>query len=237
MTDAASGALSTGRRADFDVHLLHCAACREALHRVETLVKSIDCGLGASVAAEPSPHLVDGIRQAIAEEPNRVWQWWPRSAWLTAAGMCAALAVCFLVVRTSRNTHQPAPHYASHPVSTSSAPNRAAVTSDPAPSPRKLAFSAHGHSARAHRLQIAEPKIIVEPGQMQVILRFAAAMQRRQLDGVKLLAREQESDTPLQIKPLTITPLRIIALKGESESAISETGQDETRNFVGGQSK
>lgn len=240
MTDAGSGALSSKRSADFEAHLLDCAACREELHRVETLLRAIDSGVSASVAAEPSPQLAARIWRAIAAQPNRAREWWPRSAWLTAVGVCATLAICFFAVRASRNTQQPASHYSSRPAGALSGQNGIATTptrirrseADKLPSPPKPLFVLHHATLRGPR----KPQVIVEPGQMQVVLAFVAAMRRGQMDGAEFLAGEKKIAAPLEIQPITIAPLQIATLKDESELSVSDGKLDDTKNFVNARS-
>lgn len=243
MSDAAFGPLSGRRNAAFETHLLNCARCREEFRRVQTLLQAIDSGVSASVAAEHSPQLVANVRQAIAEQSNRAREWWPRSAWLTAAGVCAALAICFLAVRTSRNTQQPDLYRAAHPANTPLAQNGAATTPNIIPprelansrSPRKSAVAAHRAAVRVPD-PVAEPQVIVEPGQMQAILQLVAATRRSRIDGAELLAGQKKVADPLEIQPLTIAPLQIADLNGEPEPSASDGRAHDSKDFVSGRS-
>jgi predicted anti-sigma-YlaC factor YlaD len=241
MADAASGVLSSGRLADFEMHLRDCATCREEFRRMQTLLQAVDQGVRASVAAEPSPQLLANIRQAIAEQPCRAPIWLPRSAWLAAAGVCAVLAIGLFTIRTFRNTHETAPRFTANPVGTSPTQNRAAVTpnhispvklANSAP-PRKPALAVRRASARALHRAAPEPEIIVEPGQMQAVLRFAAAMQRGQIDGAQLLADQKQAAEPLKIKPLVIAPLKIAALD-DAVPPPPASGKTGAKDFVAG---
>lgn len=243
MTDAGSGVLSSKRRADFEAHLRDCAACREEFDRVRVLLRAIDSSVSGSVAAEPSPQLAARIRQAIAEQSNHAWEWWPRSAWLTAVGICAVLAICFFVARTSRNAQQPVSHYASYLANTLSAQNGTAKTPGRVParmftdshSPRRPALAAHRAAVRVP-WSASEPEIIVEPGQMQAILQLVAATQRDQLDGANLLNSQKKAAEQLEIKPLVIAPLRISALKDEAEPSSSNGGLDANKSSLSSRS-
>lgn len=222
MTDAGSGALSSKRSADFEAHLRDCAACREEFDRVRVLLRAIDSSVSGSVAVEPSPAWVANIRRAITEQPHRGWEGWPRSAWLTAAGVCAALTICFFVARASRNTQQPVSRYASYPANTLSAQNGTAKTPGRIParmfadprSPRRPALAARRAAVRVPR-PAPEPEIIVDRGQMQTMLRFAAAMQTGQIRASNLLSEEKRAPESLEIKPLNIAPLSVTALNDE----------------------
>lgn len=236
MSDAASGALSSSRSADFDVHLRHCEACRGEFERMQTLLHAIDSGLSASVVAEPSPHLVASIRQAIAEEPTRVWQWWPRSAWLAAAGLCAALAICLFAIRTGRNAHETATRYATHPDNAPEA-NHAVVPVQVASStnPRSVSLALrHSPSAHARRQQSGEPEIIVDRGQMRAILRLAAAVQSGRISDVELLVDQGPTAAPLEIEPLTISPLRILPSEDDAKPGVSNAAETGDSSFESG---
>lgn len=239
MSDAAFGPLSGGRNAAFETHLLNCAHCREEFRRVQTLLRAIDSGVSASVAPKPSAQLVANVRQAIAEQPSRVRDWRPRNVWLTAAGVCAAVAICFLAVRTSRNALQPALFYAAHPANAPSAQNGPATTPNIIPprelansrSPRKSAFAAHRAAVRVPR-PAPEPEIIVDRGQMRAILQLVAATQRGRIDAAELLAGQKKMADPLEIQPLTIAPLQIADLKDESESSASDGRANDSKDII-----
>jgi hypothetical protein len=238
MADAAAGAL-VSNRVDFDVHLRGCPACREEFCRTQALLQSIDRFVSASVAPEPSPQLNANVRQAIAEQPARESGRWPRSAWLTAAGVCAVLAICFLAVRTLHDTHEIAPRFAANPASASPVPDHNAAAPTPVP-PVQLANSAAPHkpapaarhvSARA-RHEVAEAVVVVEPGQIQAIFDLVAATRRGRIDGNELLAGRKKMAEPLEIQPLTIAPLQIATLTDESEHSASDGSAGGSKDFV-----
>lgn len=237
ITSAASGALSSGAWADFQAHLLHCAACRDEFRRVQMLFRAIDAGVSASVAPGPSPRLVANVRQAIAEHPVREWGWRPRSRWLSAAGVCAVLAICLFAVRTLRNSHGPrntrnavnAPSPAGDAVTRTPVAPIELVRSAPARKPGLAAL--HG-SVRTPRDHVAAPEVIIEPGQMQAILRLASAARRGEIEGADPLASEKKATDPFQIEPLTIAPLKIYALGDRSNWLDSDSASRSSENFV-----
>ncbi|MFZ0638204.1 MAG: hypothetical protein WA020_01405 [Candidatus Acidiferrales bacterium] len=245
MADAADAALSGSLQVDFAAHVRDCAACREEFRRVQTLRQAINDGVSASVAAEPSSQLVANVRRRIAEQQYRAPAWWSRSPWLTAAGACAALAILLFAARTLHRLNQPLRDYAPSPIVASSTPSHSAApvnrgpavesaTSAPSRKPAPL-FARHTSPRALHR-PAPEPEIIVEPGQMQAILRFAAALQSGQIDGARLLADQKKVAQPLEIQPLTIAPLQIATLKDESEPAASDGSRDDSKDFASGRS-
>jgi acyl transferase domain-containing protein len=243
MLDAASGALLGSLRADFDAHARDCAACREEFQRVQALLRAIDDGVRTSVAVEPSPSLVARVRQQLAAQSAPASARWLRNAWLAAAGACAALAILLLVARTLHRFDQPHVGQPSSPVAVFSTPSRSPMPPNRRPvvesartvPPRKSALMLTRHSSlRTLRPSAPEPQVIVEPGQMQAILQLVAAMQRGQVDGARLLAGEKKAFAPLEIRPLTIVPLQIAALKDESELSASDGSGDDSKNFVNG---
>ena len=246
MTGAADATLSGSLQADFDAHLCDCAACREEFRRAQTLLQAINDGLSASVAAEPSPRLIANVRQRIAEQQCRAPAWWQERVWLTVASACAALAIFLFAAQTLHKFNARIPNDAPSPIVASSTPthpaaplNRGpAVESATSAQPRKPAplFARHT-SPRALDRPAPEPEIIVEPGQMQAILEFAAASRSGQIDGAKLLADEKKSAAPLVIEPIPIAPpLNVTALNDDAAPAASGPGESGDKNFVTGRS-
>jgi hypothetical protein len=231
MPDAASDSLSGGVRAAFDAHLVGCADCAKEFRCVQTLVQQIDRTLSVSLAVEPSSQLVANVRKSILQDVSlqqhgaATWRRW--SAWVTAAGVCAAFAILLFVARTSRKFSRPTREAASvqtiaPPTSKPAMHPRANTVIEAAAQPRKpaLGFARHASVRRSHG-KSGEPEIIVEPGQMQAIFQLVAATQRREVNGADLLVSQKEADEPLEIKPLTIAPLKISALEDESEPSTS----------------
>jgi Putative zinc-finger len=245
MADAADAALSNNLRADFDAHLRDCAACREEFRRAQALRQAINDGLSASVAAEPSPQLIANVLRRIGEQQDRAPAWWSRSPWLTAASACAALAIFLFAARTLHRFNRPLPNDAPSPIVASSTPSHSAASPNRSPvvesatsaPPRKPAplFARHA-SSRELDHPAPEPEIIVEPGQMEAVFEFAAALQSGQIDGAKLLADQRQVAEPLEIKPLTIAPLKIAALADDAAPPASGGGESGNKNFVAGRS-
>jgi len=239
--DAATGSLSATDRAAFDAHLGGCAACAKEFRRVQMLAQAIDHSMSASLAVEPSPQLIANVRWQTSAEPHRAIIWKQRSMWLTAAGVCAALALLVLTVRSAHKfnfptqSHTAALIHSPSPAKSTVQPRlNAAVESATAAQPRKLALApVHRLSASGVHRKSAGLEVIVQPGQMQAILRLVAATQSGQIDGAKLLTEQKKAAEPLEIKPLVIAPLKVAALDDGTAPA---SGKDESgdKDFVTG---
>lgn len=241
MLDATSDSLAGGIRTAFDTHLSGCAECAEEFRRVQTLAQAMDRSLRASLSVEPPPQLISNVRREIIAPPHRKTWWGERSAWLTAAGVCAVLAILVLAVRSSHELNSPAQNHSTASINVPSTPKpavrppvNAAMQAATATQPRKPAVAIVSHvSQRVSHQRSTEPEIIVDPGQMQAILRFAAAAESGQIDGAKLLIDQKKSAEPLEIKPLTISPLKIVALDDDAASPrASSDSENGDKNFV-----
>lgn len=242
MLDAASGSLSGSFRAAFEAHLSGCAACAEEVRHVETLARAIDRSLSGSLSVEPSPQLMGNIQRQISTQSHRVtWlrQW---SAWLTAAGVCAAFAISVLAVRSVREFNRPTRDHAAASINAPATPEpavhprvNAGMEAGAAAQSREQALAVARHaSLRAVHRKAVEPEIIVAPGQMQAILRLAAETQSGQVDGAKLLFVDpKKAAKPLAIEPLVIAPLKIATLDVEKPSA-SGDGENVDKGSVPG---
>lgn len=242
MLDATSDALSGSIRAEFDAHVGECTACAKEFRHAQTLTQAISQNLSARLSAEASPQLVANVRRQISAESHRETWWRQQSGWLAAAGVCAALALLLLAVRSVREFNRPTFDHATSSIITLSTSKtaahphpRAAIEAAASAQPRKPVLAVVSHvSHRAPHRKAAEPEIIVEPGQMQAILRFAAAMQRGEIDGAQFLADQKRTSEPLEIEPLTVAPLGIKPL--DADSAPLSSGKNSEKNLVIGRS-
>lgn len=149
-----------------------------------------------------------------------------------AAGACAALAI---VVLAAVALHRPARDYAHRPIAAMSKPNLAVVPSKQsagvesakvAPLRKPALVVARRKASRRMRRQAKEPEIIVEPGQMQALMQFVADVQKGKIDGAKIMDEIKASQKPIEIKPLTITPLDTSAGDKTEEPAASVKDQN-----------
>lgn len=237
--DAATDAPCGSNRAALDAHLADCPACAKEFHDARVLTQAIDQSLSARLAVEPSPQLISNVRREIAEQSHGVAWWWQPSAWLTAVGVCAALAVLIFAVRSVSQIDRATRDHATAAIN---APSTWKGVAHPRPSkpietaangqPHQPALAAVPHvSRRTPHRKAAEPEVIVEPGQMQAILRLAAATQSGEIDGTKVLDNQEKLDEPLEIQPLVIVPLKIAALDDEAAPASGD------KDFVAGHVK
>ena len=234
MADAASGSLSDVRRGEFEEHIGDCAACRAEFARIENLLGRIDESLRAELAVEPSPKLVLGVRESIAAETQSTRLtigWLTRTPWLSAAGVCAAVAALVILMLTHR-TNRPDGHFAPHPqIATSApahlpvAPSRSASASRenfPPGAPAHVRVNkprlavARNASPRNPRVDSTEPEVIVQPGQIQALMQFVAASEKSQVNAAKVFDEIHRDSKPLVVEPLAITPLKMAALDGDS---------------------
>jgi len=231
MTSAAADELPENRRTELENHVRECAACRQKFQRVRTLMEAIDLGVTAQSAAEPSPRLMEQVRQRVRNEAPVV-PWW-NARWVPAVA-CAAV----LIVAASVWTLWPRTR-ARHELTASSAapspiqavrPAAVVTTAKPRITPERrgsmvaLARPARKLSARRQPRVPEVPEVIVQPGQMEAVMQFAQALNSGQIDGAKLLADLKAADQPLEIKPLE-TP----ELAGDKSNGASEGG---SKNFV-----
>ena len=234
MTDAAADELQENRRTELENHVRECSACRQELQRVRTLMDAIDLGVTAQAAAEPSPRLMEQVRQRIRDQAP-VAPWWS-ARWVPAVACAAMLIVAAslwtLWPRTGARHELTASSVAPSPAQ---AVRRTAATTAAKPkiTPRRrgsmvaLARPARKLSARRIERQprVPEvPEVIVQPGQMEAVMQFAQMLNSGQIDGMKLLADLKAADQPLKIKPLE-TP----KLPDEASSGAPEGG---SKNFV-----
>lgn len=217
MLDAASAVLSGSIRAAFDAHLHDCAACRDEFRRIQTLVQEIDRTLSVSLTAEPSAQLVATVRQSIVAQRHGAAAWGRWGACASAAGVCAALAILLFIARTTRKFNPPVHNSAAVQTSASPIlkpamhPRLNAETDVALTQPRKPALASIRHASLHTYHRIAEPEIIVEPGQMQAIFQLVAATQEREVSGSNLFMSEKQADEPIKIQPIKIDPLKISA--------------------------
>lgn len=217
MASAAADELPKNRRAELENHARECAACRQELQRVRTLFAAIDLGVTAQSAAEPSPRLMEQVRQRIRDEAP-VARWW-NARWVPAVAcatvLIVAVSVWTLWPRTAirheltANSAHTSPVQAVRPaaVGTTAMPK---IASQRRGSMVALARPARRLNARRVERQSAAlevPEVIVEPGQMEAVMQFAQALNSGQIDSAKLLADLKAANQPLKIKPLVIAPL------------------------------
>lgn len=232
-TDAAADELQESRRSELENHARECAACRQEFQRVRKLLAAIDLGVTAQMAVEPSPRLMEQVRQRIRDEAS-VTPWW-NARWVPAVACAAVLIVAAslwtLWPRTATR-HDLTASSASHSPAQAVRPAAVLTGTPKITAERHEPMVALAHPARklnARRIERQPrapemPEVIVQPGQMEAVVQFAQELNSGQIDGAKLLADLKAADQPLKIKPLE-TP----ELAGDKSNGASEGG---SKNFV-----
>lgn len=210
LTDASLGELASVRKAELRAHAAECQQCREAYNRARELsvfAEQIDRGIESLVAGEPSPHFHSRLRARIAEESAPAHVNW--RAWTPVAASAIALAI-LLVAVALRSPRVNAPYVAKN----TPAPSASAQTSNPptqavsaGENSRSRPLHSHNQPVNVRAKPHAEPKVLVEPGQLAAIMQYADAVHASHVDGEKLLAAQQQANAPLEIKPIEIVPL------------------------------
>ena len=204
ITDTATRGLAPGREPELLAHAAECDACREAYNHAREIAASVDRGVESLVSGEPSAHFNTRLRARIAEERIAVRPNWAAWAQIAAGALALATLLLVLVLRTQR-TNQPSiannSQPASIPLQPSNPPSLGGAQNHPAQ-------SAARHRTLAKRPKSpSQPEVLVQPGQLTAITQFAAAIRSGHIDGDKLLAAEEQTNAPLEIKPIEIVPL------------------------------
>jgi hypothetical protein len=207
ITDAATGGLAPNREPELLAHAAECDACREAYDHAREIAAFVDHSVESLVSGEPSAHFDTRLRARIAAERIPARPNW--AAWAPiAAGIFALAALLLILVLRTPRTNTPSIANNSQPASLSlqpsNPPSPGTTQNPPAPSPARLRTLAQYPKSPP---QPEIPEIIVPPGQLAAIAQFAAAIRSGHIDGDKLLAAEEQTNAPLEIKPLEIVPL------------------------------
>ncbi len=213
--DAALGALAPAREAKLRAHVEECAACRAELERAQQLLAAIDCGIKASLAAEPSPDFAARVRRRLAEESlsSRTWL----SGWMVAAaGALAVLALVAVWLGQRRGSRmETAVRTEATPAPAQSRPSPVTQSSGAGEKPAAASAVRPARLAR-HSAAVAanEPEVLVPPGQWSAIVRFAQAVQSGRVDASSVLKEPAKS---LLLEELKIPPLELARLDVDSK--------------------
>ncbi len=220
LTDIALGAMESRRQAEFAAHLAVCAGCHAALERERRLLAAIDIGIAASVAAEPSPEFAARVRQRLEQKSlsarSRFSTWVPATA--VALVVLGVVAVWLARRRpVVPGTPEP-PAVASQQRPTVTAPAAEAASRARPSRPTEQAATPRGATpARGHLkqvvAQVAEPEVLVPPGQHEAVLQLYAALRSGRVDPASLVA----PSAPLEPAELKIAPLEVPKLEEEAK--------------------
>jgi hypothetical protein len=199
--------------APLEAHLASCEACRAELAALRQALSVADAEMAGLAAAEPSPALAARIRLALAEaEPAPAW----RFGWLWPAAAVAVTLLVALAVWVER-TPSPAPRVAARTEPTLAASPVPVIPRDfdltgPEGSAVPTAGSAHARAHVAGR-NPAEPEVLVPPGEVDALVRFASLVHRDRHTPVAFLAAGRPSPDLVEPAALDITPLEIVPLQ------------------------
>ncbi len=217
LTDAALGELRAEREPELLAHAMECNACREALSHARQVHDFVDRSVESLVAGEPSPHFATTLRRRIAQESEPLRSPWMTWAPLIAGALALAVVLAIMVARVPRRG-APNPSSATNPKS-SPAPAETVTASAADPQRAERPPGRLDSERRVHaRAATAElPEIIVPQGQLAAAAQLSAAINSGGVDGNQLLAVREESERPLNLKPIEIAPMEIPALDDATE--------------------
>lgn len=210
-----------------EAHLASCEACRGELAVLRRALAIADGELARLLSAGPSPELPARIRVAVSESTPVGHGWRPGFA-LVLAGAAAALLIAVVLV-WQRHAPQPAATVETRP---DSAEGRSQVTPAPGlardqsataapaalrtiPAPSAAADVRPGRSRSA----VSEPEVLVPPGELDALLRYATNLRRRTVTPDALIMADHSSALP-EPKYAAIQPLDIVPLDPEETAGI-----------------
>jgi hypothetical protein len=224
--DALADLAAGGARPDVEAHVDTCAGCRAELEALRRALRVADSALQALVAVEPRPGLHDRIRRAAAEaDESRQRSWAGRPlAWTTALGGSLVAAALLVGLWRSRTTPMTPPSVPS----TTAAERRLEPVPVPVPEGRpsrrgkeRQAAPAVPPRAPAPKMALAEPEVLVPPGEAEALLRFAASLQERAVAPGSLLV-SGPGDRLVEPRGIDLVPLETVTLDSSWESDLEE---------------
>lgn len=219
INDFALGELNPKSELELLAHVAQCATCREAYDHAKTVRSLVDRRVETLVASEPSPQFITRLRARIdAEHAPKRWIWDSWRVWEQATQRRLSYAVGAVALATILGVwimglprrHVSAPSAAEASFTTSASPSVASNsprTFAIPEQPRKKIASVPAPSPRIRR----EPEVLVPKGELLAVAQFYDAVHRKPVDSEQLYAAEQETQKPLEVKPIEITPLEPLA--------------------------
>ncbi len=208
LLDFALGADDSELRA----HLDECASCRSQLETQCKLLASIDRGVAAMVAGNPSGDFAAHVRRRIDEKAAAPRPWFAGLLPVSAAALALVVLVGVLTIGRPPRPLQSAGVTPRAPVAPAEKPREIA-------SPRNTIHTAAPPSvARGprppHEGQMAanrEPEVLVPRGEMEAVMRLFNANWEGKADGASLMAAT--IPTAELLKPWTTAELKIVPLE------------------------
>jgi anti-sigma factor RsiW len=214
INDFALNELSPKSELELLAHAAECDVCREAYDHAKAVRSVVDRGVETLVAGEPSPQFMARLRARIATEPApkpwswdawRIWEQTSRQPLSYALGVLV-LATLIVVMMALPRGNVSIPSVAEVAPTTSAPPSTATAfpkaPANPERPPEKLA-SGSVSSPRVRR----EPEVLVPKGELLAVAQFYEAVRSTLVDSEQLYAAQQETQKPLEVKPIEITPL------------------------------
>ncbi len=227
IADVAAGAPTA---ADLEFHLAACGACRAELGALQRGLALADAGLRHLLATEATPALRARIRRVAGEAAGRTRSggfetWGALPATGAALMACAVVVIVWRQVHLAHRSRPAASALVAHRDDESAAPAhpRTVDAAPPAPPPTagaptgsRPAADSTARSPRARhspipRTVLAEPEVLIPPGEADALFRFALELQHRQVAPDSLLVADRDAPLPapklIEIAPLEIVPL------------------------------
>jgi hypothetical protein len=222
MTDAALGELSAGREPELLAHAMECEACREALGHARKVREFVERSVESVVAGEPTPGFEMRLRRRIAQEPRPAKSHWVAWAPITAGAVVLAVLLIFGVGRLLHH-HVPGPGVASTENRTASSSSGSGTVA-PAARPANLRAGAGQRASERilhkRKADAGLTQVIVPRGQLLAAARLSEAINSGLVDGRQFLAGQQDSEKPLEMKPIEIAPLPPLAPHDNEEKPV-----------------
>ena len=204
---------------ELGAHLDVCASCRAALDTQRFLLASIDRGLAAMVAPEPSGDFAAHVRQRIAQAGVTTRPWF--AGWLPVSAAALALVVLIGVLTIGRPPRPPQTAEVKPPAQVAPTEKADAVAppemtrTEP---PRTVAIGRPPRPPQSAANR--EPEVLVPRGQMAAVMQIYNFVWSGKADGSALVAQAEpatESLKPLLREEFKIAPLVIDRLSEEGQ--------------------
>jgi anti-sigma factor RsiW len=219
--DAALGGLHAERETELFAHFAECDGCREQWKHVRALASAVDRGVQGLVAGEPSPQFARRLRARIADGPApRRFAW---AGWVPVAASAIVLAgIVAMVAMHLQRPDAPVPTQVAE-----KAPTRALSASAADSASNLGAVARNAHTQREHpgpSLSSRQPEVLVAPGQFAAVVRLDEALRSGSLNNLSVVARQEELEKPLAIKPLEMPPLTVPKIEDVGGAAENSDG-------------
>ena len=219
-TELADVAAGEPASATVSAHLEACPSCLAELAALRRALALADEALGEIAGAEPSPGLRARIRSAAADVPAprpRHWAWMASAAVLTAAVFLTAAGRArwlethrqqplAAIASPAPSPARPAPHEGRPMTSQTTTLSHGPVAG------RASAKVEPRRGTSTARRGLAQPEVLVPPGQQEALVRFVALVRAQRRAPPAFAAAGEPSADLAEPAPLVIEPLEIVPL-------------------------